>query len=119
MNCIICKAEIPEGKLLCEKCDSRMNCIECLYDESHDLKCADCTRKRKRTMQKHYWQNICLLQEKQTAKGIKTYGQTIEENIGMSALERLTYLEEELIDALMYIEHLKVAVEHLERGEKV
>ena len=40
-------------------------------------------------------------------KGIKTYGQILEDNTGMSIKERLEYYEEELIDALMYIEHLK------------
>lgn len=58
-----------------------------------------------------YWNNICELQKKQTEKGVKTYGQTLEENTGMTNLERLTYLEEELIDALMYIEHLKVILD--------
>lgn len=56
----------------------------------------------------HYWDNICKMQERQTAKGLATYGQTLEENTELSMTERLTYLEEELIDALMYIEHIKV-----------
>jgi hypothetical protein len=50
------------------------------------------------------------MQKKQTEKGIETYGQVLEDNTGMSTLDRLTYLEEELIDALMYIEHLKEAI---------
>ena len=56
----------------------------------------------------YYWDNICKMQEKQTVKGLATYGQTLEENTELSMTERLTYLEEELIDALMYIEHIKV-----------
>lgn len=56
----------------------------------------------------YYWENICKMQEKQTEKGLATYGQTLEENTALSMAERLTYLEEELIDALMYIEHIKV-----------
>lgn len=56
----------------------------------------------------YYWDNICKMQEKQTTKGLATYGQTLEENTELSMAERLTYLEEELIDALMYIEHIKV-----------
>ena len=56
----------------------------------------------------YYWDNICKMQEGQTAKGLATYGQTLEENTELSMTERLTYLEEELIDALMYIEHIKV-----------
>lgn len=54
-----------------------------------------------------YWQNICDIQQRQTDKGIRHYGQRLEHNEDMSMLDRLTYLEEELIDALMYIEHLK------------
>ena len=55
----------------------------------------------------YYWENICKMQEKQTEKGLSTYGQTLEENTTLSMMERLTYLEEELIDGLMYIEHIK------------
>lgn len=55
-----------------------------------------------------YWNNICEMQKKQTEKGVRTYGQTLEENTSMTDIERLEYLEEELIDGLMYIEHLKV-----------
>ena len=54
-----------------------------------------------------YWQNICDIQDKQTNKGIRHYRQRLEDNEDMTVLDRLTYLEEELIDALMYIEHLK------------
>ena len=55
----------------------------------------------------NYWQNICDIQLRQTNKGIRHYGQRLEDNEDMAVLDRLTYLEEELIDALMYIEHLK------------
>lgn len=54
-----------------------------------------------------YWKNICDMQKKQTEKGINKYGQTLEENTSMTIGERLEYLQEELIDALMYIEHIK------------
>ena len=43
---------------------------------------------------------------KQRAKGMKTYGKGLEDN-PLSIIDRLEYLEEELIDALMYIEHIK------------
>lgn len=56
-----------------------------------------------------YWAEICKIQARQTEKGIKTYGQRLEENEGLSMIERLEYLEEELIDGLMYIEHIKAA----------
>jgi hypothetical protein len=56
---------------------------------------------------KSYWANICKMQKKQTEKGLKKYGQILEENTDMTILERLEYLEEELIDGLMYLEHIK------------
>lgn len=60
-----------------------------------------------------YWSNVCKMQKKQTKKGLKKYGQVLEENTEMTIIERLEYLEEELIDGLMYIEHIK---EMLTRG---
>lgn len=53
-----------------------------------------------------YWERICRLSERQREKGMKTYGQGLESN-PMVIEERLTYLQEELVDALMYIEHVK------------
>lgn len=54
-----------------------------------------------------YWGNICEMQKKQTEKGLRKYGQVLEENTEMTIIERLEYLEEELIDGLMYLEHIK------------
>lgn len=62
------------------------------------------------TKPKDYWANITAIKDKQTKKGIDTYGQTLEENTAMSIIERLEYLEEELVDGLMYIEHIKEKV---------
>ena len=53
-----------------------------------------------------YWKAIEALAEKQRAKGISKYGKGLEMN-PMGILERLTYLEEELVDGLFYIEHIK------------
>lgn len=55
----------------------------------------------------NYWNRICEIQARQTAKGIRTYGQRLEDNTAMDIKARLEYYEEELIDALMYIEHIK------------
>jgi hypothetical protein len=57
-------------------------------------------------MSNPYWENICRLAERQRDKGIKTYGHGLE-NCHLSEVETLEYLEEELVDALMYIEHVK------------
>lgn len=54
-----------------------------------------------------YWARICKKQRKQAEKGLRTYGKTLEENRNMTLEERIDYLEEELIDALMYMEHIK------------
>lgn len=57
-----------------------------------------------------YWKRICSLSERQRAKGMETYGKGLEDN-PLNAVERLTYLEEELVDSLMYIEHIKAGME--------
>ena len=59
-----------------------------------------------------YWQNIQDIADRQRQKGIDTYGQGLEENPADMAT-RLTYLEEELIDALMYIEWAKDYIAHI------
>ena len=53
-----------------------------------------------------YWENITKLAARQREKGIKTYGCGIEENRA-DVLTRIEYIEEELIDALMYLEWIK------------
>jgi hypothetical protein len=53
-----------------------------------------------------YWDKVTTLANKQRAKGLKDYGQGIEDNPA-AVLDRLTYIEEELIDALMYLEWLR------------
>ena len=54
-----------------------------------------------------YWDKITAINSKQQSKGIKEYGQTLEENKELSVSETLTMLEEELVDALNYIERVK------------
>lgn len=58
-------------------------------------------------MNNPYWDNICKLADKQRQKGIDTYGQGLEANTKPNFEERIEYIEEELIDALMYLEWLK------------
>ena len=57
-------------------------------------------------MSNPYWENIEAIADRQRQKGIDTYGQGLEENPA-DMVTRLTYLEEELIDALMYCEWIK------------
>lgn len=56
-----------------------------------------------------YWNNINELAEAQREKGIKTYGQGLEANTD-GALIRIKHIQEELIDALMYLEWLKEGI---------
>ena len=65
---------------------------------------------------KCYWKNVCEMQERQTQKGINRYGQILEENKDLDMFQVLEYLQEELIDALMYIEHIKKLVEVMKEG---
>lgn len=63
-----------------------------------------------------YWENICKMAEKQRNKGIDTYGFGIENNPA-AILTRIEYLQEELIDALMYCEWIKDYIGRAEDGK--
>ena len=60
-----------------------------------------------------YWERICSIADRQREKGIKTYGQGIEDNPA-AMLKRIEYLQEELIDGLMYCEWIKDKLFELE-----
>lgn len=53
-----------------------------------------------------YWYKITKIYKYQRQKGIGIYGKTLEENTACIE-DRLTYLEEEMVDALMYVEWIK------------
>jgi hypothetical protein len=59
-----------------------------------------------------YWKNITKIAERQRDKGIRTYGQPLEDFRTPDAIERIEYIEEELVDALMYLEWLKERISH-------
>ena len=59
-----------------------------------------------------YWASIEAIADRQRQKGIDTYGQGLEANPA-DIMTRLTYLEEELVDALMYIEWAKDYLSHI------
>ena len=54
-----------------------------------------------------YWGRITQMADRQREKGISTYGQGLEQFTTPDALKRIDYIQEELIDALMYLEWLK------------
>lgn len=54
-----------------------------------------------------YWANINALNNRQTEKGLKKYGEVLEDNTTLSRIQRIEHAEEEAIDLLKYLEHLK------------
>lgn len=54
-----------------------------------------------------YRDKIVELIDQQRAKGLKKYGQTLEENTTLTTAQRIEHAQEELVDALQYLEHLK------------
>ena len=57
-----------------------------------------------------YQEAVEALIARQIEKGESKYGVTLDENATLTAEQRIEHLEEELIDALMYCEHLKAAL---------
>lgn len=84
----------------------------CVNDESEY--CTDCTEYEDSCpdwegltdMDNPYWERICKLSERQREKGMETYGQGLENNPA-AIVKRIEYLQEELVDALMYCEWIK------------
>lgn len=66
--------------------------------------------------QNPYWERICKLSDRQRDKGISKYGYGIECDFSCIT-QRLEWLEEELIDGLMYIEHIKEWLKDVETNE--
>lgn len=58
-----------------------------------------------------YQRKIEDLMERQRKKGLSKYGVTLEDNGTLTTEQRIEHLEEELLDGLMYCEHLKKATE--------
>lgn len=51
--------------------------------------------------------NIIEMIDRQILKGKSKYGQLLEDNVTLTTDQRLEHMQEELIDALMYTEHLR------------
>lgn len=64
-----------------------------------------------------YWNNICVIAERQREKGVKTYGSGIEDNLA-DIITRIESLQEELVDGLMYCEWIKDHI-HKKRASEV
>lgn len=61
-----------------------------------------------------YFERIKDIFDRQRVKGVRKYGMGLEDNGKFDILERITYLEEEMVDALMYCEWIK---EYIREGE--
>lgn len=55
-----------------------------------------------------YWVNISAINARQTAKGLDKYGESLEENVTLTRTQRIEHAQEEAIDLLKYLEHLKL-----------
>lgn len=61
--------------------------------------------------EKHpYRMAVEKLLDRQEEKGIFKYGVTLDKNTTLTGTQRIEHLEEELVDALMYCEHLKAGI---------
>ena len=58
-----------------------------------------------------YWMNICKINARQEAKGMEKYGEPLEENTTLTTTQRIEHAQEEAIDLLKYLEHLKKVVD--------
>ena len=103
--CGMIKADICHQVLKAGKCDEQGSC-------------AICHKKFLKSMLGYfglettesdnpYWDNICKIAEQQRKKGLTEYGKGLEDNTELSTDERIKMVEEEMVDALMYLEHLR------------
>lgn len=58
-----------------------------------------------------YWRNICEINARQEKKGVEKYGETLEDNTTLTTVQRIEHAQEEAIDLLKYLEHLKQVAE--------
>lgn len=56
---------------------------------------------------KSYWSNITEINERQEEKGRAKYGEDLEDNTTLTTAQRIEHAQEEAIDLLKYLEHLK------------
>jgi hypothetical protein len=104
-------------KALRQHCRSQIDCnyCKCIFDidnscysgsDEHMLKNYDRVFGSE-PANNPYWERITKMSDRQRVKGIETYGQGLEQFTTPNAVKRIEYIQEELIDALMYLEWLK------------
>lgn len=113
---------------LCRRTGECVRCILCDYDFGSKNKCGDCFNwvgkhpeeaadlmgfeviRDDDTERTEYQEKIIALMDRQHAKGLAKYGETLEENKTLSSEQRIEHLQEELIDGLQYCEHIKAVL---------
>lgn len=104
--CMTDKELSAEHKKFCLKQGS--DCSGCPYEPDEFCYLSFAYDKgRVADLQNPYWRRITQMSDRQRIKGIETYGQGLEQFTTPNAVKRIEYIQEELIDALMYLEWLK------------
>ena len=87
------------------------SCNTCVYNNTGHRNCMFCDDPfslwEPKDQLNPYWERITKMAISQRLKGIKTYGQGLEQFTTPDAIKRIEYIQEELIDGLMYLEWLK------------
>lgn len=103
--CGMIKADICHQVLKAGKCDEQGSCNIC---HTKFLKAMlGYFGLETKESDNPYWDSICKIAEQQRQKGLKEYEQGLEDNTELSTDERIKMVEEEMVDALMYLEHLR------------
>ena len=107
--CGMIKADICHQVLKAGLCDTQGSCTIC-YKKFLKTMLSYFGLEAKES-DNPYWDNICEIAEQQRQKGLTEYGKGLEDNIELSTDERIKMVEEEMVDALMYLEHLRKSKE--------
>ena len=102
----ICEDGCPYSK---EKCDVNADAAKLIRqfaDENRAMKAEP-----KVNLGNKYWMNICRMNARQEAKGMEKYGEPLESNTTLTTAQRIEHAQEEAIDLLKYLEHLKQVAE--------
>ena len=99
-RCWECKYESLEGDL----------CVNKVLGDARDLILDMMAESKEGPKPLRYWTNITAMNERQEAKGRGKYGQDLEDNDTLTTTQRIEHAQEEAIDLLKYLEHLKQVV---------
>ena len=103
-------------KIPCPMCEGKgrvhgWDCKRCNTEGEVSIPVEDIEREELFLLKrKSYWDSITEMNDRQEAKGLSKYGQRLEENADMPNVQRIEHAQEEAIDLLKYLEHLKDTV---------